>query len=154
MKKKLLPSKGVRLIMEQHEVKKNIENIISNSSTGIMATVKGNMPHSRYMTFFNDGLTLYTPTGKDTDKAEEISENPNTHILLGYEGDGFGDEYVEYEGSITMKGDKQLKEKLWDDNMKAWFDGPDDPNLIVLQITPKQIRLKNKKGHPSETLEL
>ncbi|RLL46721.1 general stress protein [Oceanobacillus piezotolerans] len=140
--------------MEQQEVRKHIEQIITESSTGIMATVKGNKPHSRYMTFFNEDLTLYTPTSRDTDKTEEISENPNTHILLGYDGEGFGDSYVEYEGKVTIKEDEELKKKIWDDNMKIWFDGPEDPDLIVLEIKPNQIRLMNKKGTPPETLEL
>lgn len=140
--------------MEQQEVRKHIEQIITDSTTGIMATVKGNKPHSRYMTFFNEDLTLYTPTSRDTDKSEEISENPNTHILLGYDGEGFGDSYVEYLGEATIKEDEELKKKIWDDRMKVWFDGPEDPNLIVLQIKPNQIRLMNKKGTPPETLEL
>lgn len=140
--------------MNQQEIRNAIENIIINSKTGIMATVKGNKPHARYMTFFHKDLTLYTPTSKDTDKSEEVTENPNTHILLGYDGNGFGDAYVEYEGEVTIKEDEELKMKLWDDNMKNWFDGPNDPNLIVLEIRPKQIRLKNKKGSPSQTLEL
>jgi general stress protein 26 len=142
------------MLMDQQEIRKSIENIIVNSTTGIMATVKGDKPHARYMTFFHEDLTLYTPTSRETDKSEEVTENPNTHILLGYDGNGFGDTYVEYEGEVTIKEDEKLKTKLWNDNMKSWFDGPHDPNLIVLEIKPKQIRLKNKKGSPSQTLEL
>lgn len=148
-----LPCEGV-FFMEQQEIRKTVDQILSSSKTGVMATVKGNKPHTRYMTFTSDGLTLYTPTSKETDKAEEVSENPATHILLGYEGEGFGDLYVEYEGEVTIKDDVALKEKLWSDSMKAWFEGPNDPELIILEIKPKQITLKNKKGDPSQKLEL
>lgn len=140
--------------MNEHDVKESIENILTNSSTGIMATVKENKPHARYMTFFSDNLTLYTPTSKDTDKSEEVAENPHTHILLGYDGKGFGDSYVEYQGEVSIKDDVELKNKLWNEHMKPWFDGPQDPNLIILKIKPTQIRLLNKKGNPPETLEL
>lgn len=140
--------------MHQQELRQAIENILTNSSTGIMATIKGNKPHARYMTFFNEDLTLYTPTSKETDKTEEVEENPQAHILLGYEGEGIGDTYVEYEGKVTIKNDDELKNKLWHDDMKNWFDGPSDPNLIILEIQPSQIRLKNKKGHGPHTLEL
>ena len=144
---------GVCIKMNQQEVKESVENILDNSYTGIMATVKGNKPYSRYMTFFSDDLTLYTATSKDTDKVEEVEENPFTHILLGYEGDGFGDSYVEYQGKVTIKNDDDVKQQLWNDHMSAWFSGPDDPNLIVLEITPLEIQLMNKKGNPPETLK-
>jgi general stress protein 26 len=139
--------------MTQHDLRESIENILIHSSTGIMATVKKNRPHARYMTFFNKNLTLYTPTSKDTDKSEEVSENPHTHILLGYEGEGLGDSYVEYEGEVTIKDDAELKNKLWNEHMKPWFDGPEDPNLIILQIKPTQIRLMNKKRNSPEILD-
>ncbi|MDQ0220603.1 general stress protein [Peribacillus cavernae] len=139
--------------MEQQEVKKSVENILNNS-TGTMATVKTNKPHSRYMTFFNDNLKLYTATSKETDKTEEIDQNPYTHILLGYDGEGFGDSYVEYLGKVTIKNDESLKKDLWNEHMEHWFNGPEDPNFIVLEITPVEIRLMNKRGKTPATLEL
>uniref|UniRef100_UPI0018E15602 pyridoxamine 5'-phosphate oxidase family protein n=1 Tax=Virgibacillus massiliensis TaxID=1462526 RepID=UPI0018E15602 len=84
--------------MSQEKLKQQIEHILVDSSVGTMATVKKQMPHSRYMTFFHVNLTLYTPTNKETDKAEDIEANPYTQIILGYVGEGFGDTYVEYEG--------------------------------------------------------
>lgn len=140
--------------MHQQELKQTIESVLANSSTGIMATVKDNKPHARYMTFFNENFTLYTPTNKETDKTEEVEENPQAHILLGYEGEGIGDTYVEYEGKVTIKSDNELKNKIWNDDMKNWFDGPNDPNLVILEIQPTQIHLKNKKGDGTKTLEL
>ena len=140
--------------MSQLEVKATIENILDNSSVGTMATVKQNKPHSRYMTFSRNGLNLYTATSKDTHKAEEIEENPNTHILLGYEGEGFGDEYVEYEGKVQITDSPELKKELWNSYMENWFDGTNDPNYIVLEIKPIQISLMNKTGNEPKILEL
>lgn len=140
--------------MNQEKLKESIEHILNNSFTGTMATVKNNVPYSRYMTFLNQNLVLYTLTHKETDKVEEVAENPHTHILLGYEGDGFGDSYVEFSGKVTILDDDQWKQKLWNDSMKAWFNGPEDPNLIVLKITPTSIILMNKQGQPPESLEL
>lgn len=140
--------------MEQQEVRKSIEDILASDNAGIMATVKGNKPHVRYMTFYNEDLVLYTPTSKDTDKAEELAENPHTHILIGYDGEGYGDSYVDYAGNVTIKEDTDLKNKLWNDHMAVWFSGPDDPNLIILKIEPTEIRLMNNKGDSPITLEL
>ena len=76
--------------MTQTELKQSIEHIMDKHYTGTLATVIHNKPSSRYMTFFHDGLTLYTPTSIDTHKADEIEANPNVHVLLGYTGESFG----------------------------------------------------------------
>lgn len=140
--------------MSQQEIKKIAENILNNDNVGTMATVKNNKPHSRYMTFFHEELKLYTATSKETDKTEEVEANPFTHILLGYEGEGFGDEYLEYEGKVSINDSQELKNKLWNEYLALWFDGPEDPNYIVLEIEPTQIRLMNKKGETPKVLEL
>jgi general stress protein 26 len=41
------------------------------------------------MTFFNEELTLFTPTSANG-KIDEIEKNPNVHILIGYENEGLG----------------------------------------------------------------
>lgn len=140
--------------MEQKELRAIVENILDNSYVGTMATVKNNKPHSRYMTFLNDNLTLYAATSKKTDKTDEIEANPYTHILLGYDGDGFNDEFVEYMGEVSMHDSKEVKEKVWNDAMKEWFDGPEDPNLIILKIEPLEVKVMNKKNLPPKELKL
>ena len=140
--------------MSQAEIRDNIEKILRESHTGTMATVKNNKPHSRYMTFFHRDLTLYTPTNKNADKTEEIDANPYTHIMIGYEGDGFGDTYIEYQGKVRFNHSEELKKELWNDAMKVYFDGPEDPNYTLLEIHPIGIRLMNKKGESPLELEI
>lgn len=140
--------------MSQQEIKATIEKILGDSAVGTMATVQQNKPHSRYMTFSNKGLKLYTATSKETHKAEEIEANPFTHILLGYEGEGFGDEYVEYEGKAKINESPDMKKALWTPYLESWFEGPNDPTFIVLEIEPIQISLLNKKGEAPKLLQL
>ncbi|WP_087973788.1 pyridoxamine 5'-phosphate oxidase family protein [Oceanobacillus rekensis] len=140
--------------MSQEEIKSTVEKIFKESPVGTMATVKGNKPHSRYMMFFHRDLKLYTATNKNTDKTDEIEDNPYTHILIGYEGEGFGDEYVEYQGKVSFNNSDELKKELWNDDMKLYFEGPEDPEFTVLEIEPTDIRLMNKKGKPSKELAI
>ncbi|MGJ9459111.1 pyridoxamine 5'-phosphate oxidase family protein [Oceanobacillus sp. CF4.6] len=140
--------------MSQEEIKSTVEKIFKESPVGTMATVKGNKPHSRYMMFFHRDLKLYTATNKDTDKTDEIEENPFTHILIGYEGGGFGDQYVEYQGKVSFNDSEELKKELWNDDMKLYFKGPDDPEYLIMEIEPLQVRLMNKKGEPPEELDI
>lgn len=140
--------------MDQVELKESIHSILDESFFGAMATVNENKPNARYMTFFHDDLTLYTITNEETHKVEELKENPHTHILLGFEGEGFGDDYVEYEGVVETSEDKSLIEKLWSDKMSHWFDGPEDDRIVILKIKPECIRLMNKKGEAPKSLKI
>ncbi|EKF36152.1 general stress protein [Bacillus xiamenensis] len=104
--------------------------------------------------FFHDGLTLYTPTSKETHKADEIKKNPNVHILIGYTGEGFGDTYAEIAGTATLTDDRELIDRLWSEEMEKWFKGKDDPNLVILKIDPTSIRYMNEGSRTPAELSL
>lgn len=141
--------------MNQQEIRSKVEEIMERNKVGTMATIKNNRPHTRFMTFFQEDLTLYTVTSTDTDKVEEIEVNPYTHILIGYEGQGYGDQYVDYHGKVSFNNSDDLKQKLWTENMEPWFDGPNDPTYTVLEIKPEQVRLvTNRKGEEPKEVEL
>ncbi|ESU32746.1 hypothetical protein G3A_09780 [Bacillus sp. 17376] len=139
--------------MDSQKLKEKVTQVLGESKVGTLATVVGNKPHSRYMTFFNEDLTLYTPTSKETYKAEEIERNPNVHILLGYEGEGMGDAYIEVQGKASIREDQSIKEKFWNEKMQKWIESPQDPDYIILEIKPETIRLMNDNGKP-ETMNL
>ncbi|SEI78463.1 General stress protein 26 [Bhargavaea ginsengi] len=130
------------------DTKATAQKILDESMVGTMATVQGGKPFTRYMTFFNDGFTLYTATSKQTDKVDELEANPHTHILIGYEGEGFGDDYLEIMGTAEVTDDEGLIDKVWNDAMESYFEGPDDPNLVILKVQPDAMRVMNKKGQP------
>ncbi|MCJ2148510.1 pyridoxamine 5'-phosphate oxidase family protein [Bacillus sp. GM2] len=140
--------------MDQQQLKNKVLDILDHHKIGSLATVESGKPHSRYMTFFHDGLTLYTPTSDETHKAEEIDNNPNVHVLLGYNGEGLGDAYLEITGTAKLNHSQDLKDKIWDERLERWFDGKDDPNLTVLEIEPSEIRLMNEGESTPVTLDL
>nr|WP_255457392.1 pyridoxamine 5'-phosphate oxidase family protein [Sporosarcina sp. JAI121] len=127
--------------------------ILKESSVGTMATVQQNKPHTRYMTFFSDEFTLYTASSKQTQKVDELETNPYTHILIGYDGKGLGDDYLEIEGTVSISDDESLKQKIWNEHMKPWFSGPEDTSLVILKVEPESIRLMNKKGEEPHIIE-
>lgn len=140
--------------MENQNIKDHVLEIISGKNTGILSSVEGNKPHSRYMTFFNDDLTLYTPTDITTEKVAEIENNPSVSVLLGYEGKGLDDCYVEIAGKSTINQSKDLKQQFWDDSFQKYFHGPEDPNYAFLQIQPETIRVLNNHGEPPQELNV
>ncbi|MGG0411254.1 pyridoxamine 5'-phosphate oxidase family protein [Peribacillus simplex] len=140
--------------MSQNQLKEKVLNIIRDHKIGVLSSVENNKPHSRYMTFFNDELTLYTPTSGKTEKIDEIEKNPNVHILIGYDNEGLGDSYLEISGTSKINDSQELKDKLWNESFEDWFEGPNDPNYIILQIKPESIRLMNNNGEPPQELSL
>ncbi|EMR07757.1 General stress protein 26 [Bhargavaea cecembensis DSE10] len=136
------------------DAKAAAQKILDESMVGTMATVQGGKPFTRYMTFFNDGFTLYTATSKQTDKVDELEANPHTHILIGYEGEGFGDDYLEIMGTAEVTDDEGLIDKVWNEALEGYFDGPDDPNLVILKVQPDAMRVMNKKGQPPQDVSL
>ncbi len=140
--------------MSQEELKQKVLNLLDEQKVGTLATVEQDKPHTRYMTFFHEGLTLYTPTSKETHKADEIEKNPNVHILIGYSGEGFGDTYAEIAGTATLTDDPELINHLWSEEMEKWFKGKDDPNLVILKIDPTSIRYMNEGSRTPAELSL
>ncbi|MGA3853254.1 pyridoxamine 5'-phosphate oxidase family protein [Bacillus pumilus] len=140
--------------MSQEELKQKVLNLLDEQKVGTLATVEQDKPHTRYMTFFHEGLTLYTPTSKETHKADEIEKNPNVHILIGYSGEGFGDTYAEIAGTATLTDDPELIDRLWSEEMEKWFKGKDDPNLVILKIDPTSIRYMNDGNRTPAELSL
>ncbi|AMM96252.1 pyridoxamine 5'-phosphate oxidase family protein [Bacillus pumilus] len=140
--------------MSQEELKQKVLNLLDEQKVGTLATVEQDKPHTRYMTFFHEGLTLYTPTSKETHKADEIEKNSNVHILIGYSGEGFGDTYAEIEGTATLTDDPELIDRLWSEEMEKWFKGKDDPNLVILKIDPTSIRYMNEGSRTPAELSL
>lgn len=140
--------------MNQQELRETALKILKDSSVGVLATITENKPHSRYMTFFNKEFTLYTATSKKTQKVLELEQNPHAHVLLGYEGEGVGDTFLEIEGEMSEQDDRSISEELWNDHLSGWFSGPDDPNLLFIAIKPIRMRLMNKKGEEPQNIEL
>lgn len=61
-----------------------IGGVLETSKVGVLSTAYNNKPNSRYMVFYNDGLTLYTKTNIHSAKVKEIKDNPAAYVLLGY----------------------------------------------------------------------
>lgn len=137
------------------ELKEKILNILQNQQTGVLATVRDHKPHSCFMMFFHQDLTLYVATDRLSRKLDDIKENNNAHVLIGREGKSWEEEFIEVEADAYIEESEQLKEQFWNDSLNRWLDGPKDPNYVLLRLEPKTIYYIDKAGsvHP-EVLKL
>jgi general stress protein 26 len=135
-------------------LKEKILELFSNHKVGTLATIRNNQPYSRFMMFYNDELTLFTATNQHAHKAEDIAQNPQVHILLGYDRDSNHEHYVEIEAAAELEKSAELKEKFWNDYLKPWITAPDDPEYMLLRLTPKTILYYERVGKEPQELSL
>ncbi len=128
-------------------VKEKVLSIINKSKIGTMATLNGQQPYVRYMTFTNDEFVLYTTTTEESQKVMDLEQNPYTHILLGYTKKDMYAPYVEITAKLTEIKDDTLKLKIAK-FFKEIFNSEED-EMITLQLDPISIKLMND-GEPQE----
>ncbi|MGT0298797.1 pyridoxamine 5'-phosphate oxidase family protein [Staphylococcus aureus] len=121
-----------------------IENVLATSKVGVLSSYN-NKPNSRYMVFYNDGLTLYTKTNIHSAKVKKIKENPAAYVLLGY-NDTTNRSFVEMEATIEVVTDQKVIDWLWETQDKSFFSSKEDPELCVLRVVPQSIKLMNDKS--------
>lgn len=128
-------------------LEEQIEKVLDANQICSFATVEGSKPKVRYMALYHEGLTMYLATSRKTDKVDEVKDNPNVHILVGYDGKTSSD-ILQIQATASISKDNALREKLWSDAMAQWFDGPHDPNYVVLEITPSYMEYASGGSEP------
>ena len=130
------------IILNKQQVTKAIEKVLNSSKIGVLSTAHHNKPNSRYMVFYNDDLNLYTKTNINSLKVEEIENNPDAYILLGY-NETTNNSFVEIDATIEVVKNQKVIDWLWETQDKTFFNSKEDPELCVLKVIPRSIKLMN-----------
>lgn len=130
------------MILDKQKATQAIEKVLETSKVGVLSTAYNNKPNSRYMVFYNDDLTLYTKTSINSVKVDEIEDNLHAYILLGY-NETTNNSFVEIDAQIEVVKDQKVIDWLWETQDKTFFDSKQDPELCVLKVIPKSIKLMN-----------
>ena len=113
--------------LDKAQAIQEMTDVLNTSKVGVLSTAYHNQPNSRYMVFY---------------KVAEIQNNPRAYILLGY-NDTKQRSFVEIDANIEVVTDQQTIDWLWETQDKSFFSSKDDPELCVLKVTPKTIKLMN-----------
>lgn len=125
--------------MDQKALEQTIIKTLDDNKFGSFGTIEaGNKPKVRYMAVFHDGLSIYLATDRKTHKVEELQNNPHVFLLLGYEQGG-GKDVLEIEATAAVTKDNGLRAKVWNASLEKWFSGPEDPDYVILELTPTRI---------------
>jgi general stress protein 26 len=75
--------------------------------------------------------SLYFFISSDATTLDEIATDPT--VGLGYADNGAGT-YVSVSGTARVREDRAKVRDLWNPMLNAWFEGPDDPNLNLVEV--------------------
>ena len=79
-----------------------------------------------------DGSIVFL-SSKTSQKNEDIRED--SYVQLFY-GDPGKNHYMAIGGTAVESYDKAQIAEMWEPILKMWFEGPEDPNISILTITP------------------
>ncbi|MEX5934807.1 pyridoxamine 5'-phosphate oxidase family protein [Mammaliicoccus sciuri] len=131
-------------MINNQQLQNKIENILNTSKIGVLSRAHNNIPNSRYMVFYNEGHTLYTKTSIESNKIAEFKDNPKAHVLIGYDETN-NRRFLEIDANVEILKDQETIDWIWEKQDKFFFDYKDDPNLCVIKVIPKSIKIMNDK---------
>ena len=113
-----------------------LRKIVNEAHTAFLVTnsdEKG--PHGRPMATaqVEAGLqTFWFASERESGKIAEIRQDDR--VFLGYAS---GADWASITGRGRVVDDKAKNRELWTDLWKNWFDGPEDPNMVLIAVTPE-----------------
>jgi len=126
--------------MENEILKNKIVDVLKRSSLAAVATVREGNPWVRYMMIMQgSGLSLWTTTFAKSRKIQDIKKNKNIDLIIGGDEKNFQAPYINIQASAEVFTDIKTKRSYWNDMLKAWYSGPEDPNLAIIVISPRVI---------------
>jgi general stress protein 26 len=120
-----------------------------------LATVtEDGKPWVRYMILSADQhLTMWGATFAGFRKVAQIRRNPEVHLTTGAKDLETAQSYLQIQARAEILTDAETKKAFWNDYLKNIFSGPDDPNYVVLRITPYRIEYCKMDRSPAEVWE-
>ncbi|MCQ9206358.1 MAG: pyridoxamine 5'-phosphate oxidase family protein [Omnitrophica bacterium] len=126
--------------MQNEELKKKILKVIKEYPVASMATIRDSKPWVRYMAMqLHEGVSLYSTSFAASRKIGQIKENNNVHAAFGADPKNWMLPYVNVEGTAEILTDPDTKKKCWHEMLAQFFKGPEDPNYVVIKITPRMM---------------
>jgi general stress protein 26 len=120
------------------EKREHLRKIINDSHSGMFVTRRpdGTM-HGRPMANAQVGEdfgSLWFATSRSSAKASELRSDD--HVFLGYNNSS-GTEWAAVNGRGRVVDDRAKARELWEPMWKNWWDSPDDPELVLIEVTPE-----------------
>ncbi|MGE0742459.1 MAG: pyridoxamine 5'-phosphate oxidase family protein [Hyphomonadaceae bacterium] len=77
---------------------------------------------------------IYFLTDVRGHKDNELAEDDQVNLSFAKPSDG---KFLAITGRARLLEDRALIRELWDTDAEAWWDGPDDPGVRAIEVTPE-----------------
>ena len=105
----------------------------------MLVTMDGNQPWGRPMGVITrpEEGKLFMLTDKASLKDNQISRNPAVLLLFNQKPD-----FLTLRGRAKLRTDRETVRELWSPGAQAfWPEGPEDRNVIAIEVSPQQAEL-------------
>jgi len=117
-----------------------LDKLAGPTLVGLATLTTDGRPWVRYVVAAADkNLNVWFSTHIGSRKVEQIRKNPAVHLNGGVSTMETAESYVQVEGKAEVLTDAATKQSAWNDMLKPYFTGPDDPNFCVVKVTPSRI---------------
>jgi general stress protein 26 len=112
----------------------HLRELVSKFRTAMFVTQGRDVAmHARPMAVakMDEDGSLWFVTGQDTPKIDELIAHPDALVCLQN-----SHQFVTVHGQVAIVKDRRKLDEMWSESFRVWFDGKDDPNLILLRLIP------------------
>ena len=125
------------------DIKQQIIDIICQPQLAGFATITADgKPWVRYV--FCSGredMTIRFSSFMKARKVSQVRENPEVHMTMGVTDPANMKPYLQVQGLAECVTDRDERHRFWNDTLKSYFQGPDDPNYGIIIVKPYRIEL-------------
>jgi general stress protein 26 len=80
-------------------------------------------------------------SGIDTGKVNELAQDSTLLAVMQQSG-----KFMSVAGRAQLVRDRAKIHELWKETFRAWFDGKDDPNIVLIRLNPTEAEYWDMSG--------
>ncbi len=124
--------------MTKLNLKEEIFEVIKEPHLTNLATItEDGKPWNRYVIAVgSDDLTIRFSTILNLRKVNHIKKNPEVHLNCGISGMEEMKPYLQIQGKAEITTDQHERNNFWNEGLKSYFSGPEDPNYLIVIVKP------------------
>lgn len=137
------------------DLQSRIRDVFSEPQLSNLSTItEDGKPWVRYvMITADDDLTLRIATFIGSRKVAHIKKNPEVHVTVGASSLPETERYLQIQARAEVSTDAEERHLLWNEHLRAYFSGPDDPNYAIVIMKPYRVEYQTMGSMTPEVWE-
>ncbi len=118
---------------DKNDLERKLWDSLKSDRTVMLGIDGAEDGHSRPMTAIveNDTGPIWFFTGKPNAVVENLQKGHRAIAAFSSKGH---DLFASIHGSLSISNDRAVIDRLWNPFIAAWFEGKDDPKLVLLRF--------------------